>query len=132
MTGTMHKTMVARIIAQTPGAKTHGWHNAAKRLIASARGRPVDDECWREEVRPYLSMIPDAYTADEPENTLTMYEVDVTHGLNDARLARYMSAWFTQDCEGVWFRLICVDRYGDEHEIDLMEYYYATLKRPTA
>lgn len=55
---------------------------------------------------------------------MTAIEVDVGGPLNDAKLRDYAESWFDLDAEGWLLRLVCVDRYGRDVEMDLCSWWF--------
>lgn len=101
-----HKELVAELVAE--GAQVGGF---AKML------RAIDPDVT-------TSRRPDAWTVDHEEGLVTVYEVEVTHHLNDDSLLAYGWAWFLLDCVDYDLELVRIDRSGKRWKQDLCRAYY--------
>lgn len=72
------------------------------------------EECY---VRD-CGVVPDLWVLKDGK--LIAIEIEDTSPITFEKLIKYEQLWFYLDCDSLWFRLICFDRYGEKStEIDL-------------
>lgn len=77
------------------------------------------DRCYLKEELAECRVLPDAFRIEHEREEILVYEVEVTHHLPDWKLERYCQFWWALD-EYYWMlRLFIVDRFGNQHELDL-------------
>ena len=115
----MHEIAVEQILLDHPTALTRGFMKAINEILAPDTGA-------KRLVRP------DAYKIDWETNTVTVFEVEVNHPLNDNTMAAYCILFWWLDGEGWDLILETRDRYGHPRPALNMEGYAYAMKRRLA
>lgn len=119
MPGLRHNVLVEDICVRY-GAKKTGFGKALMSRLIADYDEYLDD---------WVRFSPDAYLVNEAKKEIIFYEVELSHELSDQALQRYVTFWFESDCEEWTIRLVSIDRYGNEQEIDLMKWFYIFERR---
>lgn len=118
---TLHGRLIAGIVQRYPAATSMRF---LKRIMA-ATGEDAEEFCA-------LTFRPDAFVIDHASQTVTMFEVEVTHPVHAEKLEAMSALWFDLDAIEWDLRLIAVDRHGFTRAMDLQAEYYASLPHPSA
>lgn len=112
---TLHDTIIRGLVAR--GHQTHEF------LPAIGEALLLHDGVTKQEYREALDglrILPDAYTIDPETWTITVYEVEVSHPVDDDKLARYFNLFWVVDQWEWSIRLVLVDKRGNERDVDVV------------
>jgi hypothetical protein len=138
-----HQTRIAKILEAHPEAKTDGWRAWARSFYEEHEPPPGADECgcddepcscrasWeecRDEWLEPFSFRPDAWMVQGDGDEIVCWEVHV-YGNPEQKIAQYIEAMWKLDELGPYrLRLIHVDAYGREAELDLFDEWGTRLR----
>lgn len=112
-----HERIVNALVEKYPSAVKIGFRKALRPIFAEC---PVFDA---DDVKAALpSKRPDAFIVDEEEKRVVAFEVENTHRLSKADIARYITLWmYLADAE--WDLIVVrVSHFGAEMWINMEEY----------
>lgn len=127
MLSTPHCDLVDRLRKQ--GAATSGFRREVGRFLKSTPG-------WSAEYADEINIpnyVPDAYRLDPASGSrpgkITVWEVEVTHSLTEAKLGSYALFWGDLDASDIHAALdvYVIDRYGFDRPVNLFAHFYASL-----
>ena len=123
MPNRLHSARVARLVAR--GASTRGFRSETLKFLKGCRGWTVD---YEKDIK-VPRYVPDAYRLDAATGKITVWEVEVSHPVSDAKVGAYMAFWADLDASDIRadFELRIVDRHGFERSHNLAVHYYAAL-----
>lgn len=117
----LHERLIRDLLASDERICRNGFWRAVAALATE-----LDEEITA--TRQHFGFLPDAYVLDRQECEIVIYEVEVRGTLSPDKLTLLGRFWDWWDASGEhdWLpRLILVNRFGHQNEIELREYAYA-------
>ncbi len=138
----LHEQIIDRLIARVPGARRFKFKQCVLDAVwgkcGSHETKQADDgdeeSTYEDCDRCFFSEQigdaprPDAFVIDTENREVIVYEVEVTHQVSTARALQYADLFWVIDEEYWLVRLIVVDRFEHEAEVDVVATEWAALR----
>ena len=106
--------------------ETKGFPQKIREFLDFILGEHAPAE-W-DDIKKYAARIPDGFIFDFDNHELIIFEVEYSHKMDLGKFNDYIFLWVDIDALSAFkMRLIVVDQYGNEKEVDVVEHYYAHL-----
>lgn len=102
----LHQELIDLLVAQDPRMRTRGFRRAAAAASETFR------TCIENGCECSATPVPDAYLIDEEQQTIWVFEVEVTNGLSTENLDRYRAMFWSVDGDYWQLQVVVVDKYG--------------------
>ena len=106
------------LCAQYPQIRRAGFMKALRGAFPSIVEAELDD----------FARVPDGFVVRAEDDEVDVFEVEITHPLDDRSMRDFAFFWAALDSLEVGMRLHVVNRYGHINEVDLAAYYYHAIK----
>jgi hypothetical protein len=114
-----HSALIDLVLDRYPGASRKDFPESVKAALN------LDDS----DDLPRFDFRPDAFHIDHESQTIALFEVEITHGVDDPKMQKLSWLWFCLDCIYWDCVLIIVDQRGVERQIDLCDQYWRSVQQ---